>query len=234
MMGARPGAALAVHPPLVRLLSRLPLRVVAAPCPTPPEWPRLQNGDAVCPGANHRAMPLPPPLWADDRRRLAAAPGQRRVGLCWAASGAMGNPDPRSIPVEHLGPLLAVPGVAWTALHLADQAGAVPGVPSLVDYGVRDFADTAGLIRQLDVVITVDTAVLHLAANLGAPTWLLLGRTYWPGWWGGPIADHSPRYPAVRVFRQAVPGDWAPVVAQVAAALAAHPWPGCPAPQRVR
>src|SRR2546421_4789926 len=77
MMGAVPGAALAVHAPLVRLLSRLPLRVVAAPCPTPPEWPRLQNGDAVCPGVNHRAMPLPP-LWADDRRRLAAAPGKLR------------------------------------------------------------------------------------------------------------------------------------------------------------
>jgi len=83
-------------------------------------------------------------------------------------------------------------------------------------------------------ITTPIPAVVHLAANLGAPTWLLLGRTYWPGWWGGPIADHSPRYPAVRVFRQAVPGDWAPVVAQVAAALAAHPWPGCPAPQRVR
>jgi ADP-heptose:LPS heptosyltransferase len=84
---------------------------------------------------------------------------------------------------------------------------------------IGDWADTAAIVSQLDLVISVDTGVVHLAGALGAPTWVLL--CYAPDWrWLLDRAD-SPWYPAARLFRQPRPKDWASVLAGAAAALAA-------------
>ena len=180
-------------------------------------------------------VPPPVPLWADPDLRLGAKSGRLRVGLCrrgtvwaWGSWNPKIDPDPRAIPVELLRPLVATLGVEWVVLHLANYAAELrpilPDTPSLADLGVRDFADTASVVRQLDLVITTDTAVAHLAGALGTPTWLLLhsdaeGRWHTPG-----------RYPSMRLFRQprcAAPGDWAPVLARVADELEA--WVGAAA-----
>ncbi|WP_042701056.1 glycosyltransferase family 9 protein [Azospirillum sp. B506] len=79
--------------------------------------------------------------------------------------------------------------------------------------GVADFADTAAIVRQLDLVIGVDTAVIHLAGALGVPVWVL---SRFSGCWRWLLdRNDSPWYPTLRLFRQQRPGDWAPVVARV-------------------
>ncbi len=163
-----------------------------------------------------------PARWRD---RLAAVPG-RRVGLVWAGDARIGQlhntrvDRRRSMRAAQLAGLAGCEGVSLISLQKgppADQAGDVPG---LIDWTaeLRDFADTADLVAGLDLVITVDTSVVHLAGGLGVPVWLLNRcDTCWR--WGVERED-SPWYPTLRQFRQAVPGDWPGVVARVRAALA--------------
>jgi hypothetical protein len=156
---------------------------------------------------------------ADWRARLAALPG-RKIGLVWG-----GNPrqkaDPiRSIPFAALAPLADVPGVSFVSLHKGGRADPRVDFP-LHDWTdeLLDFGDTAALIEGLDLVISVDTAVAHLAGALARPVWLLNrsdGVTD-PRWLRG-RAD-CPWYPTMRIFRQPVFGDWAAVIAAVRAAL---------------
>jgi tetratricopeptide (TPR) repeat protein len=151
------------------------------------------------------------------RRRLAPLPGLR-VGLVWA-----GNPDHaddrrRSIPSDLLAPLGKIEGVSFVSLQKQSERAPVP----LADWSAElgDFADTGALIEALDLVIGVDTAVIHLAGALGRPAWLL--NRFDPHWlWLCERAD-SPWYAAVQQFRQRKPGDWPHVVARVSAALAAE------------
>jgi hypothetical protein len=82
---------------------------------------------------------------------------------------------------------------------------------------VSDFADTAAVIAQLDLVITVDASVAHLAGSLGKPVWILLSNR--PDWRWGRAGGSTPWYPASRLFRQSADGAWEPVVAAVDAAL---------------
>ncbi len=189
-------------------------------------------GPCTCGRAGAHALPVccqpaapacvrPPPatFWADPTIRVPAGAGARRVGLCWTGSG--GGRDVRGVPPAALAPLVRVAGVAWWALHLADHAALGPTLPNLTDLGVRDWADTAGVLRQLDLVITVDTAVFHLAGSLGVPAWLLLGY--------GLLADQRwtvaylrAWYPSVgRIFRQDASRNWASVIAEVRQALVA-------------
>jgi len=90
----------------------------------------------------------------------------------------------------------------------------------LKHYGaaLRDFADTAAIVSQLDLVISVDTSVAHLAGALGAPTWVL--QPHCPDWRWMLDRDHSPWYPTARLFRQPGPGAWPQVLRQVHEALA--------------
>jgi len=140
----------------------------------------------------------------------------RRVGLCWSGKC---YPDPgRSCQPEMLAPLGTVAGVEYLSLQV-DLEGVKPPFP-LVDLTmlVQDFADTAALMAQLDLVITIDTAVAHLAGALGKETWLLV--PFAPDWRWGLQREDCPWYPSMRLFRQQEPGDWEPVMREVALALA--------------
>jgi hypothetical protein len=147
------------------------------------------------------------------RARLAGLPGLR-VGLVWAGSPAYRSDARRSIAPERLRVLADVPGVSFVSLQL----GGRPAFPMQDWTGeIRDFCDTAALIAGLDLVISVDTAVAHLAGALGRPVWLL--NRFDPCWRWLLGRDDSPWYPTMRQFRQTAPGDWAGVLAAVRDAL---------------
>jgi ADP-heptose:LPS heptosyltransferase len=102
--------------------------------------------------------------------------------------------------------LLRVDGISFYSLQVGDSSSQCG--PPVIDWttDLKDFADTAVLISQLDLVITVDTAVCHLAGAMGKPVWILLA--YQPDWrWLLDRAD-SPWYPSARLFRQTQPDDW--------------------------
>ncbi|MBM4220714.1 MAG: tetratricopeptide repeat protein [Gammaproteobacteria bacterium] len=156
--------------------------------------------------------------WA---KRLGSATG-RRIGLAWSGSPGHQNDRQRSIPLSLFTPLLELPGEFQSLQREyrdADRA-LLPGL-SLRDWSsqLATLADTAGLASQLDLVITVDTAVAHLAGALGKPVWLLLPSSADYRWLTG--RSDSPWYPTMRLFRQPSPGDWPAVLRAVAAALAA-------------
>lgn len=139
-----------------------------------------------------------------DGPRLPAPEGGRTVGLVWASSQ---TDSPRNIPFAQLAPLLALPGVRFYSLQIGPAAAAAKGA-ALADLSplIGDFADTAALLAQLDLVISVDTAVVHLAGALARPVWVVLPHL--ADWrWLSRRAD-SPWYPTATLFRQAVPGCW--------------------------
>ena len=121
-----------------------------------------------------------------------------------------------------LAPLFATPSVTFYSLQvppapeLAGEARAIPGLIDLAG-GLLDFADTAQAIMQLDLVISVDTSLAHLAGALGKPAWVLL--PFAPDWRWLLHREDSPWYPTLRLFRQPAPGDWASVVKQLGIAL---------------
>ncbi|SMH45340.1 tetratricopeptide repeat protein [Azospirillum agricola] len=150
--------------------------------------------------------------------------GEFRVGLVWAGNPRHRNDRNRSLPVEALRPLLAVPGVRFLSLQTGDARAALArlpgdGVEDPID-GVRDFADTAALLANLDLLIAVDTSAAHLAGAMGLPVWLLL--PFVPDWRWLLDRSDSPWYPSLRLFRQPRPGDWATVLGTVAAVLKAQ------------
>jgi Tfp pilus assembly protein PilF/glycosyltransferase involved in cell wall biosynthesis len=160
--------------------------------------------------------------WNDELAQSGAGRNGLRVGLVWA-----GNPDHkgdrrRSLPLAALAPLRQVPGIQLLGLQkgpAAVQAEAPPAGLEMTNLGplLADFSDTAAVVEQLDLVITVDTAVAHLAGALGRPTWVLL--PFAPDWrWLRERAD-CPWYPTARLFRQPKFGDWTDVVSEVASVL---------------
>jgi Flp pilus assembly protein TadD len=189
--------------------------------------PRLIGiGSATIPSAPYLAAD--PARAADWRRRLAGFAGLR-VGLVWA--GGLRPDQPwaaavdrrRSITLAQMAPLAAVPGVSFLSLQKdqpAAQAANPPPGMVLHDFTaeLKDFTDTAALIEALDLVISVDTAVAHLAGALGKPVWLL--NRFDTCWRWLLDRDDSPWYPSLRQFRQPRPGDWASVMAAARNALA--------------
>ncbi|MBI1206320.1 MAG: tetratricopeptide repeat protein [Azospirillum sp.] len=158
-----------------------------------------------------------------------------RVGLVWNGCTHENNPaailgsSRKSLHLSQLSRLLDNPRPSFFSLQLGAAAGQIAELAlteRLVDVmeGVSDFMDTAALIETLDLVISVDTAVAHLAGALGKPVWLLLRFDACWRW----LRDRndSPWYPTARLFRQPSPGDWSSVVAEVDRALEAfHPGP---------
>lgn len=148
-----------------------------------------------------------------------------KVGLVWKGSTVHQHDADRSLPsLLSLAPLWSVPGVTFVSLQKGqgeDEPASLSAELPIVsaDPSINDLADTAALVSQLDLVITVDTAVAHLTGALGKPCWLLLHKP-WTDWrWMHDRTD-SPWYPRVMsLFRQSVPGDWAEVIGRVAVSL---------------
>ena len=160
-------------------------------------------------------IPAAVPYLHVPARPLAAAPGQLKVGLVWQAGGWDAR---RSVPFGLLAPLAAVPGVQLIILQAnALGAGWRPGLG--INPGEFDLYEYARVLRGLDLLITVDSMPAHLAGALGVPVWTLLhAEADWR--WLHPGRPDSPWYPTMRLFWQAQPGEWAPVVARVQTELA--------------
>ena len=165
------------------------------------------------------------------RARLAELPG-RKIGLVWAGSPRPEQPDAdavdrrRSITLSHYAPLADIAGISLISLQKggpAEQARTPPAGMALHDWTdeLDDFADTADLVAALDLVITVDTSVAHLAGGLGKPVWIL--NRFDQCWRWLENRDDSPWYPTARLFHQATPGDWDGVIDAVRRALISAP-----------
>ena len=158
--------------------------------------------------------------WAE---RLRDTPGLK-VGLVWAGNPTNPHDRRRSMALANLAPLAAFAEQDVSLISLQKgPAGAEAATPPdglrLIDLGpeLTDLADTAALVAQLDLVISVDTAVAHLAGALGRPVWLLVSHVHDWRWLLGRNA--TPWYPSMRLFHQSRPGDWQSVVSSVCTAL---------------
>jgi tetratricopeptide (TPR) repeat protein len=155
--------------------------------------------------------------------RMAEAGGGRKIGIVWAGQSEHLNDKNRSMPLAALAPLSQVPNIQLFNLQKGMAADQLEDAKSLglsvIDWtrDLTDFAETAALMQNLDLIITVDTAAVHLAGALARPTFLLL--PFVPDWrWLLDRAD-SPWYPSVTIFRQPRIGDWATPVKQIVEAL---------------
>ena len=215
----------AAPPPLLRLLRTLPgdAEVVPAQDALPQadvacsvlDLPALFQTDletipAVIPYLGSSAQAAE--RW---RSRVDALAG-RPVGLCWAGGARYQHDRRRSIPPDLLAPLADVAGVSWVSLQ--KDASRLPDLP-LADWTAEldDFAEAAGLISALDLVVTVDTAIAHLAGALGRQVWLL--NRFGGDWRWLLDRDDSPWYPTLRQFRQPELNDWTSVLQNVRGAL---------------
>ncbi|MBF0605235.1 MAG: glycosyltransferase family protein [Nitrospirae bacterium] len=145
-----------------------------------------------------------------------------RVGLVWRGNFLFRDDFKRSMDPNLLAPLLAIPGITFIGLQVAPRPGDMETFvnrPNFYDASphLTDFAQTAAVIAALDLVIAVDTAVLHLAGALARPTWALLPHI--PDWRWLLDRDDSPWYPTMRLFRQYQRDDWADVITRVAEQL---------------
>jgi Flp pilus assembly protein TadD len=220
------GIILEVQAPLVRLLSRLPgvMEIFVRGARLPPfdlHCPLMSLPHAF--GTTLDTIPVATPYLSADpvlaanwQERLVGLDGLR-IGLVWAGGRWLNVPavaavdSRRSIALKALAPLGEVSGVSFVSLQKdapAAQAADPPHGLTLYDFtaDLHDFEDTAALIVNLDLVISVDTSVAHLAGALGKPVWLL--NRFDTCWRWLLNRDDSPWYPTLRQFRQARPGDW--------------------------
>jgi tetratricopeptide (TPR) repeat protein len=175
-------------------------------------------------------LAAPPDCVARWKREFSGFDGMH-IGVAWAGNPTHENDHNRSIAFSHLLRLFANRRVRWYSLQVGERAGDVRTAAEfgIVDLSTRltDFAETAAAINALDLVITVDTAVAHLAGALGKPVWLLVPCV--PDWRWLLARDDSPWYPAMRLFRQTRRNAWAEVIANVERALSLAIDQGCPA-----
>jgi tetratricopeptide (TPR) repeat protein len=172
-----------------------------------------------------------PPARAEALGTVTSS-GKLRVGLAWAGNPRLHSPAlaavdrRRSIAPERLAPLAALPGLHFVSLQKGGPAA--PADLELIDFmdQMEDFADTAALIANLDLVISVDTAVAHLVAALGKPVWLLDRFDSCWRWLNG--RRDSPWYPSIRLYRQPRPGDWDTVLEEVVRDLTCFAGGVCP------
>jgi len=152
--------------------------------------------------------------------------GRLRVGIAWQGNPSAEVDRGRSLPLQAFAPLLAIPGVALVSLQKglgAEQLGQLAGAAAITDLGEGldagpdAFVDTAAVMASLDLVITSDTSIAHLAGALGVPCWVLLQKA--ADWRWMREIDYSPWYPAMTLFRQQSAGDWAGVMRMVAGRL---------------
>ncbi len=236
------GAQTLVHcqPQLLALLQNAPQLGALYPNSLPIEQPMevqcslVDAADIL--GINEQNVPYDGPYLFPSQQladywahRFPKQSGTYRIGIAW-----QGNPDHqadafRSVPLKCFETIAGIPGIELISLQngfgseqLASWNGAKPilSLGSEVDKTSGAFMDTAALMRQLDLVITSDTSIVHLAGALGVPTWLVLN--YVPDWRWLLHREDSPWYPSVRLFRQSVLGDWGGVFRKLHSALLEH------------
>jgi len=169
------------------------------------------------PGA-HRYVTAAPEAIAHWRMKDAAP--RRRIGFAWSGSRTLVNDANRSIPLAAMSPLFdlaATPVSLQKDVRESDLPALARARLLQLPAALGNFADTAAFMESLDLVITVDTSVAHLAGALGKPVWILL--PFSPDWRWLLDRDDSPWYPSARLFRQPRIGDWASVIDRVGAAL---------------
>jgi len=158
--------------------------------------------------------------------RLGPAEGRRRVGISWRGGVASTGRTARSMDLTGLRPVLDLPGCEFVSLQYGDVtdelAAANADLPSPIrafpKADIDDFDDLAGLVKSLDLVVSVQTSLVHLTGALGAPGLVMVPAT--PEWRYGASGSDMPWYRSIRLFRQGDDGDWTPVVQQVAAEAA--------------
>jgi Flp pilus assembly protein TadD len=232
LVAARGGrVVLRIERALVRLAAGLPDNVVISPqggrLPDFDVWSpllslprvletRVDNIPATVPYLRVRSAVAE--RW---KRRLAPLDGLK-VGLVWGGSPRHANDFRRSIDVARLAPLFGIPGARLVSLQAGPRAADITAAPAgaLVDLAAEltDFVETAGALMNLDLLIAVDTSVVHLAGALGRPVWAML--PFSPDWRWLLDREDSPWYPTARLYRQSKPGEWDAVIARVAADLA--------------
>ena len=155
--------------------------------------------------------------------RLAGKPGVLRVGIVWAGNPNHLNDCNRSMPIRALAPLIGLGSVRLYSLQTGERAGDLAQLPegAIEDLSpeLTDFAETGAALSCLDLIIAVDTAVIHLAGALGRPTWLLLSTVSEWRWMRD--RDDTPWYPGMKLFRQSAYRDWPELIGRVASALEA-------------
>jgi hypothetical protein len=155
---------------------------------------------------------------------VSAAP---KVGVVWGGSPTHANDRHRSCRVTDFLPVLRMPGLVMYSLQKGDRSRELAELPSDVqvhdlDPHLGDYGDLAVLLDQLDLVISVDTSVVHLAGALGKPVWTLLSTVV--DWRWMLESETTPWYPSMRLFRQTRTDDWAELMQRVARALREQPW----------
>jgi tetratricopeptide (TPR) repeat protein len=230
MVAARGGRVIVQCPmELKRLFSQIPgIQVLAAGDPLP-------KFDFHCPllslplafKTDLQSIPSSAPYLSADpelvetwRGKLPTGDNRRRIGLAWAGAATHANDRNRSILPANFAPLAQVKDAVFYSLQKGDAAKSPPPAGmALIDFtsDLKDFADTAAMIENLDLVIAADTSVAHLAGAMGKPVWVLLPCN--PDWrWMLHRLD-SPWYPTMRLFRQKRAGEWQATIEETAAAL---------------
>jgi hypothetical protein len=218
-----PGFAIVSDPELEPILRQQPGvdRIIVAPHQLPDfsSWSPLSTLPRIF-GTTLATIPAPIPYiratpekirrWGE---RIAAGvpPGYLRVGIVWAGRPAHGNDRSRSATLKVFAPLGALDRVALVSLQMGapqTQLDSYAGRAPLIDLGreITDFGDTAGILENIDLVIAVDTSIVHLAGAMGRPVWALLASA--PDWRWMLNREDSPWYPSVVLLRQPAAGRW--------------------------
>jgi hypothetical protein len=217
-----------LHCPLPGLPLRFDTRVETIPADVPYLTAPPDRVDAW---RRHltEAPPLPPSPGTPGEGRGGGGPAgdaevqPLRVGIAWAGARGNRNDRRRSVTLNMFEPLARIPGVRLYSLQkgetTAADLAARPAGMAVEDWGgaFADFADTAGAVMNLDLVVCVDTSLAHLAGALGRPVWTLV--PFAPDWRWMLGRTDSPWYPTMRLFRQPAPGDWQSAFAAVREAL---------------
>lgn len=220
---------------LVRLLRDLPglTQILAAGEPLP-------AFDLHCPlmslplmfGTTPATIPWSGPYLHSDPKlmehwsqRMPAEANRPRIGLVWAGRPENKVDRKRSMRLEQFAPLSGIKGARFFSLQkgpAAVQARRPPAGMELIDWteDLRDFTDTAAMLANLDLIVTVDTSIAHLAGAMGRRAWVLLPRS--PDWRWMLDREDSPWYPTLRLFRQIVRGDWSDVMGRLLRRVAAQ------------
>jgi tetratricopeptide (TPR) repeat protein len=160
-----------------------------------------------------------PSLTGKWKDRFKNDESKLKIGIVWAGNPGFKQNRYRNIPLHFFIPVAGIPGVTLYSLQKGEEAENPPVGMVLLDYTseIDDFSDTASFIENLDLVISVDTAVAHLAGAMGKPVWTLL--PFSPEWRWLMDREDSPWYPTMKLFRQPSHGNWEAVISDVAGEL---------------